>query len=59
MYFGITVLLSLVGWTGLARVVRGKLLQLREEDFTMAAKVAGATDWVVIVRHLLRLSSAT
>ena len=53
VYFGITVLLSLVGWTGLARVVRGKLLQLREEDFTMAATVAGATDWAVIVRHLL------
>ena len=53
VYFGITVLLSLVGWTGLARVVRGKLLQLREEDFTMAAKVAGATDWSVITRHLL------
>ena len=53
VYFGITILLSLVGWTTLARVVRGKLLQVREEDFTMAAKVAGASDGLIIVRHLL------
>jgi len=32
VYFGITVVLSLMGWTGLARIVRGKLLSLREED---------------------------
>ena len=53
VYFGITLLLSLVSWTNLARVVRGKLLQVREEDFTMAAKVAGAGDGSIIVRHLL------
>lgn len=53
VYFGITVILSLVGWTGLARVVRGKLLALREEDFTMAAKIAGCKDMRVISRHLL------
>ncbi len=53
VYFGITIILSIVGWCGLARVVRGKLLELREEDFTMAAKIAGATDSRVITRHLL------
>jgi len=53
IYFGIVVVLSVIGWTGLARVVRGKLLSLREEDFVMAAKLAGATDMRVIVRHLL------
>jgi len=53
VYFGITVVLSVVGWCGLARVVRGKLLELREEDFTMAAKIAGATDRRIIVNHLL------
>jgi len=53
IYFGITVILSLVGWCGLARVVRGKLLDLREEDFTMAAKIAGATNERIITRHLL------
>lgn len=53
IYFGITIILSLKGWCGLARVVRGKLLELKEEDFTMAAKIAGATDGRVITRHLL------
>lgn len=53
VYFGITIILSIVGWCGLARVVRGKLLELREEDFVMAAKIAGATDYRIITRHLL------
>jgi peptide/nickel transport system permease protein len=53
IYFGITILLSLVSWTSLARVVRGKLLALREEDFVMAAQLAGASEWRIIVRHLL------
>ena len=53
VYFGITIILSVVGWTGLARVVRGKLLQLREEDYSTAAVVAGAADWQIILRHLL------
>ena len=52
-YFAITIILSIIGWTGLARVVRGKLISLREEDFAMAAKIAGATDGRVITRHLL------
>jgi len=53
VYFGISIILALRGWTGLARVVRGKILELREEDFTMAAKVAGSTDRRIITRHLL------
>jgi len=53
IYFTITVILSLVSWCGLARVVRGKLLELREEDFIMAAKIAGATDGRIITKHLL------
>ena len=53
VYFGITIILSIVGWTGLARVVRGKLLELRESDFVMAAKVAGSVDSVIIRKHLL------
>lgn len=53
VYLGITIILSIVGWCGLARVVRGKLLELREEDFIMAAKIAGATSGRVITRHLL------
>ncbi len=53
VYFGITIILSIVGWTNIARVVRGKLLALREEDFTMAAMLAGASELRIIVRHLL------
>ncbi len=53
VYFGITIVLSVTGWGGLARVVRGKLLELREEDFIMATKISGATDGRVITRHLL------
>lgn len=53
VYFGITVILSIVAWTGLARVVRGKLLELREEDFVMAAKISGTGRAAIIVHHLL------
>ena len=53
VYFGITVILSVVGWTGLARVVRGKLLELREADFVLAARIAGAVERQIILRHLL------
>ena len=53
VYFSITIILSVVGWCGLARVVRGKFLELREEDFVVAARIAGSTDSRVIIRHLL------
>lgn len=52
-YFAITVILSIIGWSGLARVVRGKLLALREEDYTLAAQAAGASQPRIIFRHLL------
>jgi peptide/nickel transport system permease protein len=52
-YFSILIILSLVGWTGLARVVRGRFLALREEDFVMAARLAGASEWRIITRHLV------
>ena len=53
VYIGITIILSIIGWCGLARVVRGKFLELREEDFVLAAKVSGATDAIIIRRHLV------
>jgi peptide/nickel transport system permease protein len=53
VYFGITVILSLLGWTGMARVVRGRFLALREEDFVMAARLAGANEMRIILRHML------
>ena len=52
-YFMMTLILSAVGWTGLARVVRGKLLQLRVEDYVLAARIAGTTELRTITRHLL------
>ncbi|MGQ9555572.1 MAG: ABC transporter permease [Anaerolineae bacterium] len=53
VYFSILIILSLIGWTGLARVVRGRFLSLREEDFVMAARLAGASEWRIITRHLI------
>jgi peptide/nickel transport system permease protein len=53
VYFTITILLGLLGWTHLARRVRGKLLSLREEDFVVAARIAGSSDARIIARHLL------
>lgn len=52
-YFCITVILALVGWTSLAREVRGKFLSLREEDYVMAAKVSGVKEFSIIIRHLV------
>lgn len=54
-YFAISITLSIVGWGGLARTVRGRLLSLREEDFTVAARVSGVSEWRIIVKHLLPL----
>jgi peptide/nickel transport system permease protein len=53
VYFAITIILSLIGWTGLARVVRGKFLSLREEDFVTAARLIGCSETRIIFRHLL------
>ena len=53
IYFAITLILGFLGWTGTARRIRGKLLSLREEDFVVAAKIAGSSDWRIIIRHLL------
>ncbi|MEQ8370191.1 MAG: ABC transporter permease [Alphaproteobacteria bacterium] len=53
VYFGITIILGLLDWTGLARAVRSKLLALREEDFAMAAHLMGAKPQRIILRHLM------
>ena len=53
VFFGITIILGLIDWTGLARAVRSKLLALREEDFCTAAVLMGARPSRVIARHLL------
>ncbi len=53
IYFAITIILSFVGWTTLARVIRGKFLSLREEDYVLAATQAGASQWHIIWEHLV------
>lgn len=53
VYFAITVILSLIGWTWLARQLRGKVLAIREEEFVMAAQLSGAGDAWVVFRHLI------
>ena len=53
MYLYITIILSFIGWTGLARVVRGKFIALRNEDFVTAARLAGVSDFKIIVKHLV------
>lgn len=53
VYLAITIILSLIGWTGLARVVRGRCLALREEDFVTAARLSGTGQSRIIFRHLV------
>ena len=53
IYFAITVIISLLAWTELGRVVRGRFLSLREEEFVTAARVSGATDLRIIFRHMV------
>jgi len=53
IYFGITGILAMLDWTGLARAVRSKLLALREEDYATAARLMGAKPQRIITRHLL------
>ncbi len=52
-YFAVTLILSLIGWTWLARQLRGLVLSLRESDYVMAARLAGASDARLIFRHLI------
>jgi len=53
VYFAITLIISLLGWTELARVVRGRFLSLREEDFVMAARLSGCSRMRIIFRHMV------
>ena len=52
-YFAITIVLAVVSWPQLARAVRGKLLELREADFVMAARISNMSDIEIIIKHLL------
>ena len=52
-YFGITIILSMIGWTSLGRQVRGRFLALRNEDFVLSARLTGASDMRIIIRHMV------
>lgn len=53
VYISITAILALIGWTHLARRVRGKLLSLREEEFVLAARLSGCSHSRIVLRHML------
>jgi len=53
VYFITTIILSIFGWTTLARTIRGKLLSMREEDFVTAARLCGASTFRIIMRHMI------
>lgn len=53
VFFAITIILAFIGWTTLAREVRGRFLSLREEDFVLAAELAGCSRWRIITHHMV------
>ncbi|UYO99311.1 ABC transporter permease [Oceanotoga sp. DSM 15011] len=53
VYFGIVIVLSFIGWMGVARVVRGMTLSLREKEYVMASKIMGASGFRVVMKHLI------
>lgn len=53
LYFGITIILSFIGWTELGRMVRGRFLSLRTEDFVVAARLDGVSELRIIMRHMV------
>jgi peptide/nickel transport system permease protein len=53
VYFAILVILSLIGWTEIARVVRGRFLSLRTDDFVIAARLDGVSEFRLIMRHMM------
>ncbi len=52
-YLVVMVALGIVGWAGLARLVRGQILALREKDFVLSARVTGLSNWKIITRYLI------
>ncbi len=53
VFFAITIILAFIGWTTLGREIRGRFLSLREEDFVLAAELAGCSHWRIITRHMV------
>ncbi|MDR6551701.1 ABC transporter permease [Paenibacillus qinlingensis] len=53
MYLYIVIIFAFIGWTDLARVARGKFISLKNEEYVLAAKIAGVSDAKIIIKHLL------
>ena len=53
VYFSVVTILSFIGWAGLARIIRGMSISLRERDYVLAAKTFGLSDFQIITRHIL------
>ena len=53
LYFYMTIILSFINWTGMARIVRGKFLSSKNDDYVMAARLAGVSTWSIIWKHLV------
>ncbi|WP_196257785.1 ABC transporter permease [Pelagibacterium limicola] len=53
VYVLITIILSLIGWTHLARVVRGRFFSLKTEDYVLAARLSGASEYRIVTKHML------
>jgi len=53
VYFLIVLILSLIGWAGLARIIRGMVLSIKEEDYVLAAKSLGLSHWNILIFHIL------
>ncbi len=53
VYFAITIIISLIGWTEIARVVRGQMMSLRKQDFVVAAELIGCSQMRIIMRHMI------
>ncbi len=53
VYFAIVLIMSFIGWAGLARIIRGMSLSLREREFVLSAKAMGLSDGMIILRHIL------
>ena len=58
VYIGIIAVLSVIGWAGLARVVRGQFLSAKTDDYVLAAKALGTSDLRIILRHILPNTSS-
>ena len=53
VYFGVVVILSFIGWAGLARIIRGMVLSIKTSDFVMAARASGVPTRRIVIRHVL------